>query len=123
MSFTEFNKSIFKDNNIQWFDRTGILKIDKNRRAEISLRTNGIADVYNSYFVKIIHKENGQISVKNFLFDDYMDITASSKRHNLYVGGFSVNIADRVDWYIAIPLESEINKLVNSIMSFIEMYR
>lgn len=123
MSFTKFNQSIFKDNNIQWFDRTGVLKIDKNRRAEISLRTNGIADVYNSYFVKIIHKENGQISVKNFLFDDYMDITASSKRHNLYVGGFSVNIADRVDWYIAIPLESEINKLVNSIMSFIEMYR
>jgi len=123
MSFTKFNQSIFKDNNIQWFDRTGVLKIDKNRRAEISLRTNGLADVYNSYFVKIIHKENGQISVKNFLFDDYMDITASSKRHNLYVGGFSVNIADRVDWYIAIPLESEINKLVNSIMSFIEMYR
>lgn len=123
MSFTEFNKSIFKDNNIQWFDRTGILKIDENRRAEISLRTNGIADVYNSYFVKIIHKENGQISVKNFLFDDYMDITASSKRHNLYVGGFSVNIADRVDWYIAVPSERNLQQLTSAVMDYIELYK
>ena len=42
-----------------------------------------------------------------------MDFAASSKILNFYVGGFSVNIADRVDKYIAIPLENEINELVN----------
>ncbi|HZK27062.1 MAG TPA: hypothetical protein VFD00_05960 [Thermoclostridium sp.] len=123
MTFTEFNHSIFKNKYIKWFDRSGILKIDGDRRAEITLSTNGIAGAYGGYLVKIIHKRYGRVSSKNFSFNDYMDITDSTRRHGLYVGGFSVHTNSSVDWYIAVPSERNLQQLTSAIMDYIELYK
>lgn len=124
MNFSEFNKNFFNNSDITWFDRKGVLKIDENKRAEITLSTNGYSSRYDSYFVKIIHKDNGKIAAKNFLFDEYMDIADSTRKYNLYVGGFSVQAdGDGVGWYIATPSQRNIKLLVDAIMQYIDLYR
>ena len=59
--------------------------MDENKRAEITLSTNGYSGRYDSYFVKIIHKDNRKIVAKNFLFDEYMDIADSTSEGIIYM--------------------------------------
>lgn len=124
MSYTEFNHNVFRNPNIKWFDRIGIMPIDFDRRVEIMLDTGGCFNNYVLYRVKIIHKRNGTITVKTFRFDDYLSKSDRIDNRKDYNGSFHVWANNgNVDWYVARPSEQNIKRLTNAIMKYIEIYR
>lgn len=124
MKFEQFNKTIFQDKEIKWFDNTGVIKLDDNRRAEIKLSTSNVANNYTKYNVQIIHKENGKVTSKDFQFSDYMDQKDRIDNRKDYDGKFYAWYNEgSIDWYIARPSKRNIDKLTRAIMEYIDLYK
>lgn len=121
MTFADFNRNIFKNPNIKWFDRTGVLLIDQFIRAEIILCRD--THNYNSYQVRIVHKRKGTITTKNFRFDYYLNSSDRIDNRKDYNGNFHVWAENGVDWYVARPSELNIKRLTDAIMEYIDCFR
>ncbi len=76
-SLKEVNFMIFvnynEDMDITWLDNTGILKVNNNVIAKISLVTSTTANIYDRYIVDIIDIRNGLIDTKLFDFKNYIN--------------------------------------------------
>lgn len=123
--FGEFNKSIFKDKDISWFDRKGVIPLDNKRNAEIILKDKHIVGFYDCYIIQVIHKLNGLITSHEFYINEYLDISDRIDNRSDWDVGFEVwyNTQKGVEWYISIPSEQNIKKLTEAIFDFIALYR
>lgn len=104
------------------------MKLDKYRRAEIELVTNGTYDVYSGYRVDIIHKETGRITNHTFLFGDYFDDSRRidsrpNEKTPPHISGYCCERSGVAEWYINKPHPDEINKLAKRIIQYIEIYQ
>lgn len=124
IGFAEFNAKIFKNKNITWFDRKGIIPIGRDKNAEIILNDSQVHGKYGSYLVEIIHKQNGLISLHEFYFTEYLDANDRIDKRPDWTGGFHVWFDSRegIEWYIAVPSDKNIKKLTEPIMKYIEAY-
>ena len=115
IGFAEFNAKIFKNKNITWFDRKGIIPIGRDKNAEIILNDSQVHGKYGSYLVEIIHKQNGLISLHEFYFTEYLDANDRIDKRPDWTGGFHVwfdsrefdySIEDRdPPWVVSCPSE------------------
>jgi hypothetical protein len=123
-SFKSFNEQLFNNVDIKWFDAKGLYRLDENRVAEISLRTNWNSSIYDSYFVEVKHKENGKIACHNFEFMDYMHISERVDNRGIYRGAFTVEFDnEKFGWFVAIPSTDAKTRLTSAIIDYIESYR
>ena len=68
-----FCKSLNWEIPIEWFDLTGLHKLDEDRNAKIELATRGTMDHFPGFSVVILNKREGEVDRKFFKFDDYLD--------------------------------------------------
>lgn len=129
--FQPFNENFFKTGayKIIWFDKKGLVELDENRNAEITLVTDRVSEQYEGYLVSVNHKQNGEITRHYFPFNHYMkersDDRQKGSKHahegKFYVWGSSSE--DQPTWYISIPTNHEIEKMTEAIDTFIAMYQ
>lgn len=115
------------DVHILWFDKVGCFNLLSNIVVEIELVTHGTADHYKGYEVRLNHKQNGPITGKKFLFNDYLDEREDDRQNDYPTGSggtFYVSHSEHkgVNWYIAIPTFDDIAHMQSAIMSFISHY-
>ena len=95
---------------IKWTDRTGTCLIGDGKHAKLELDTYGTHRHYPGMRVSIMHKRNGKLDTRYFLFDNYLDITDKGRKDNRqgdYPLGrnrcFEVIQHCGWGWYIALP--------------------
>ncbi|WP_209124496.1 hypothetical protein [Alkalihalobacillus sp. BA299] len=128
LNYCEFNHDFFLNENISWYNRKGVYKLDDEINVTIELVTNGVHKTYKGYLVSIIHKTNGKIDSEYFDFDAYMSIENRIDDRSDYPGGFSIvqHVCAREGipkWYIAKPHNEDINYMGNMIFHYIERWR
>lgn len=106
------------DYDIEWFDLTGVICLDDDRRAVITLE-GATRGEFDSFHVEIMHKKNGKIQAKQFLFRDYLDFSKRLDSRSDFNDGFKVIESVGWKWYIAVPsvtkpLTSAIEKFIGS---------
>ena len=125
VNYEAFNKEFFKeiDEPIEWYDRKGLLPLTEDRIAEITLTNGKVAQNYDRYLVEIIHKSSGILSSYEFIFSQHMKERAD-ERHT-YRDHFQLvsSIIGKLDWYQAVPTESEINKMATKIKKYVQTYK
>lgn len=125
MNKTDFCQSLPFPKKVKWYDLTGVVQIDRERVAEISLVTRHTHQHYEGFEVKIIGKKTGAISKKTFWFNDYMARTEDVAKHPnaSFQQGFGVIAYTGWDWYILRPSEKAQNQYVKAIIDWIDEYR
>jgi hypothetical protein len=99
--------------DFEWFsDGYGVHRLDDDRRAQVTLTTNGYGDHYEGVDVEIISKTGGPIVKKRLLFDSYLlpggradDRTDYPIGGNVTYYAWTSSMASRREWqwYIAVP--------------------
>lgn len=118
----EFNQNFFNDNkslDIVWFDKEGIIKLNDDSNATITLYSVNNT-MHSGYLVNIVNKHTGVIDGHLFKFKDYLT-ERIDERHD-YNGGFCVEI-NTCKWYIALPSEQDVIDMCAEIMSYIDLWR
>lgn len=122
-SLQEFNERFFKGKRgLKWFDTKGVMKLNENLNAEIKLVTGMVHDHYNAFTVRIVNKNDGEITNHRFKFESYLK-SRIDNRSDCRNQEFEVVKYVSCDWYIAIPDEKEIKAMVKTIFDFINMYK
>jgi hypothetical protein len=72
-NWIDLNKSILKNKDIKWFDKSGIYPVDTNTVAEIQL-CGGSNTSWTHYIVTIISKVTGnKLASHHFYFNDWCE--------------------------------------------------
>jgi hypothetical protein len=123
VSYTEFNQKVFKNPSIKWFDRIGIMEINNNRLAEITLAEGHYSGSYIKYQVRILHKDYGVITTKDFMFKDYLHLPAKTDSWG-DIKNFFVTVKDNsyVDWHLSPPSEDDLKRLTDAITDYIDCF-
>jgi hypothetical protein len=120
-SAQEFNERFFtKYDNIRWFEKKGILKINDDVNASIELAITNVWGEYPGYLVTIANKKEGKIDSHYFDFNSYLKTRVDDKQ-DLH-SGFSIISHCGWDWYIAIPEMSEVLEMSACIMDYINLW-
>lgn len=112
---------------VLWQGESGVHVIDGDRRATIGLFHGGYADHYFGLKVSIASKTQGEIVLKVFDFNDFLDIddlTPESAAHQNkhYVQRFHLwGSHGACDWYIREPAHPE--KYTQAIEEWIDTWR
>ena len=113
-------------NNCDMFGNLAVMKLKKGKVAHISLWKHGtpVADKYTTLLVKIKHKDDGDITVHNFPFDEHMDNSMRGRRDDRpdYKNNYYIWKNGTIAWYIAVPTRKEMDKLVKKVEKFIELH-
>lgn len=118
--FTIFNNRLFGNNeDITWYGRKGVMKIDDERRATILLTTNGNRDYYVGYEVAIKNKEDGTVDYHRFYFNDYFtkDDNVSDRD-----GGYLMISYAAKDWYKSVPSNEAQDRFTAEILDYIQQW-
>jgi len=107
---------------LTWYDKKGVIQLGNDKVAEIVISTHGVSGEYSCYIVTIINKNSGPITSHTFLFNDYLK-TRTDSRISDYSGNFKIVDHCGIDWYIAIPKDSEVKNMANTIINFIGEYK
>ena len=107
-------------------DGFGIIQLDEDRRAVITLMSRFIFHHYDALKVEIINKRTGEIDSRLFPFDMLPATERADDRseyligphHNKFTAGV---VTGSFDWYIAVPKSTD--PLVNEIMRYIGQWR
>jgi hypothetical protein len=70
---TAFCQSLPWRVRIEWFDLTGLVSIDPERHAKLTLTEAGVVGDYIGFRVEIQSKRTGPLDQKLFRFSDYMN--------------------------------------------------
>lgn len=90
--------------------------------AHISFKENGYKDRYVMVNVKIINKETLNETSKKFMFNDYLIERIDDRKD--YEGDIYIwNYNNKVNWYIALPSKSNLNKLKKDVEDYIKMFK
>jgi len=142
MDYTVFNKGFFagykeikwyddggyiQRGYLEWFNETGVIRVNMKVNAEITLATGGTRGQYEGYKVSIINRETGLITSKTFYFDDYMKYEGTDKREK----GFKIiehclkgKLTSSEDfWYINVPKRSQVESMSEKIINYIRLYK
>jgi len=108
---------------IAWSAHQGIVAIDRNRRAVITLRMtiNNDASVFD---VAIIHKRRGVIAERPFFFADYlsMDMAHRNDTRSDYTAAlYAARVGGPLHWYIVEPKTTK--PLTSAIEAYISTWR
>ncbi len=103
---------------IQWFDRTGYVKLPMMRVAVIELSDAGYKAQFDKFVVTIRSKIHGLIDAHTFTFCDYL-VKATDKNTGLYI--WPDTRRERLDWYIDQPKDTR--PICAAIEQFIKVYQ
>lgn len=122
--FQEFMASLPWKIDVLWQGKSGVHRLDDDRRVTIELAIVGSVDHYPGCRVKLFSKTNGEIVAKYFSFNEYLDIadlTPESAAHpNVkHVQHFYVWTGGT--WYIAVP--SDPSPFTQAIETWIDEWR
>lgn len=98
-----------------YLDNLAIIKMDANRRVEVRCVTTGTHRTYTALCVKIIHKENGEITRKQLKFEDHIKSRSRPNEKGLHFDDYNIN-----DWYLSHPTKPE--EMSEPINKFIKAY-
>lgn len=89
---------------MQWIGSELFIHLDQDRRAAVSISTNGHAEHYVMLVVRIVNKREGQVDSKSFGFSEYLrEVGRSDTRHDMPDQRFEVVSHVGWHWYIAVP--------------------
>jgi len=115
-----FNEDFFKNYPIKWYDNTGIIKIGRNRVAEISLSRIGcgpiMSDGFSGYGVKVISMTYGPITEINFCFRDYL--IPEGKPYTV----FYRDNEGKMDWWGDKPHPDSILTMAQEIINYVNIF-
>lgn len=119
----EFNVQFWKhDTNIHWYHDAGIMEIDGQTNAVITLSERGTIDHWKGYNVEIINLRSGKITSQFFKFSDYLEHDPAGREYagdlHLWTSDYR---RDGIDWYIAKP--KTIQPIKNAIIAYIRAWR
>lgn len=119
----QFCESLPWVNEWKWFDKSGVIRMDDDRRVVATLTIRGGSGVpthghYIGFDIEIISKKNGVITSKFFGFNDYLPANERKDQRPDYQGKFEV--IDYIDWswYIAVPKDER--KFTRAVEAYIE---
>lgn len=122
--FSRFCSDFFRhEKSISWYGRKGVIELDGDRVAQISLSDAGHHNHFSKFEVEIISKTHGKISSHGFSFDDYF--RAPLPNINYHVNGslFKESEQPKDAWYLNEPSREDIDRLAVHICEFIDAYR
>ena len=112
---------------IEWFDLTGMHRLDEDRRVKVQLRTRGHADHYPGFMVTVLNKREGEIDRKFFKFDDYLDRDArTDARRNDYPGNrtcLCFHVASSCGWEFYIAKPASTRPFCEAVEAYVGMFR
>lgn len=121
--FTIFNDRLFGNNeDINWFGKKGIVKLDDERRATIRLTTNGTVDEYEGYEVAIKNKEEGTVDLHCFMFDEYFTPNDNVSNRDWDLNGYRVLAYVSKDWHLNVPSNEVQDRFVEEILDYIHQW-
>jgi hypothetical protein len=123
-SKTAFCQSLPWRARIEWFDLTGLVYIDQERHAKLTLTEGGVVGDYVGLRVEIQSKRTGPLDLKTFRFCDYMNPDDPAERADNrrdYPGPFVVVAQLGWRWYIAVPKNPE--KFTSAIERYIDLWK
>jgi len=123
-SKTGFCSSLPWRARIEWFDLTGLVDLDHERHAKLTLTEGGVVGDYVGFRVEIQSKRTGSLDLKLFRFGDYLnpeDPAERTDRRSDYPGPFVVVAQLGWRWYIAIPTHPE--KFTSAIERYIDLWK
>lgn len=116
---SEFNETFFHTiKGITWFDKDGIMEMDKTRNVVITLDDISTREMYVGYWVRIYNKNQGLIVEKFFRFQHFLEFKHRSEREKYSHVWYSEN---NLDWYISKPYSTK--PMVDSIMDYIGKWK
>ena len=119
--FTTFNKKIFGNNeDITWYGKKGVIKLDDDRRATILLVTNGKRAYYKGYEVAIKNKEDGTVDCHRFYFSDYF--TEDDNVSDDDGGYLMISYVSKKNWYGSVPSDEAQDRFAEKILDYIHQW-
>lgn len=128
MKFQQFNTEFFKSNKeIKTFDQKSIYVLNNDTIAKFILSDRGYKDHFTGYMVTIINKKHGIVDETFFSFEEYFTNTDRVDKRiddqpNQQIYGWADQSAKKVEWYIAIPSQKAINKMVKTMLDYIQYF-
>ena len=127
-TFTDFNKRFFKGisrengDGLHFYGKKIVCpNVRKNVNAEIILTTQGTSGQYEGYLLKMVHKDNGEVTSEFFAFNDYL----VAEKHNPQVDTYGLVIIEHcgTDWYMSSPTLLSLQSMVLQILAYIDDYK
>lgn len=119
-----FCEEHFKLTGLRWYDRVGLKPLARDRvaRVELSTRTGEDTATIGSYVcldVRVVHRINGEIDRKTFVFADYLHDRSDDRRDHPDIRPYVSENRDVFDWYIAVPSIGARQHLMDAVGDYI----
>ena len=116
--FKTFNENFFRTaKGITWYDKQGLMSLDKDRIVTITIDDLGTKDSYNGYWVEIINKTSGSVAKKFFFFRHHL--TMVHRDSNKYFHVWYNN--EKFEWYISYPKNTK--EMVDVVLDWISRFK
>ena len=110
---------------IHFFDGQGVVTLNREQVAILTLTTHGTVDHFRRFDVQVVNlKYASVVARKLFLFDDYLDPACRSDDRSDYNGSFQViQSLYRADWTWCIAVPESTRPFTEAIQEWIELFR